>query len=276
MGKVDQSQVGVFVSYVNLLKHSVWTWVEGDLFIPEDWFNEVHAQLRKDLGIPDDLRFKTKIEIGLESLNRVIANGVPFEVICFDGLYGRSEWLRSQIQQSNHIYMAEIPCNTNVYLSKPQLGVPEIVQGKRGRHPKRLKVLLGQQPIKVRDLLNSGDLKWLRVRVRNSERGEINDAFAMQRVWLRYEDKVVEEWLIIRKESAKKHSYALCNASPDTAIQKLAWWKCQRYFIERANQDAKSEIGWDEFQAQKYRAWQHHLSLTTLACWFVNATVNLF
>ncbi|KJU84585.1 transposase, partial [Candidatus Magnetobacterium bavaricum] len=40
---------------------------------------------------------------------------------------------------------------------------------------------------------------------------------------------------------------------------------------ERANQDAKSEIGWDEFQAQKYRAWQHHLSLTTLACWFVTA-----
>ncbi|KJU81757.1 transposase, partial [Candidatus Magnetobacterium bavaricum] len=29
-----------------------------------------------------------------------------------------------------------------------------------------------------------------------------------------------------------------------------------------------SEIGWDEFQAQKYRAWQHHLALTTLACWF--------
>ncbi|KJU84413.1 transposase family protein [Candidatus Magnetobacterium bavaricum] len=164
--------------------------------------------------------------------------------------------------------MAEIPCDTNIYLSEPQLGVPEIVQGKRGRHPKRIKVLSGQQPIKVRDLLKSGDLKWHRIRVRNSERGEINDAFAMQRVWLRYEDKAVQEWLIIRKESAKKHSYALCNASSDTSIQKLAWWKCQRYFIERANQDAKSEIGWDEFQAQKYRAWQHHLALTILACWF--------
>jgi len=33
----------------------------------------------------------------------------------------------------------------------------------------------------------------------------------------------------------------------------LAWLKCQRYFVERAIQDAKSEVGWDELQARKYR-----------------------
>jgi hypothetical protein len=31
----------------------------------------------------------------------------------------------------------------------------------------------------------------------------------------------------------------------------------QRYFVERSIQDAKSEMGWDEFQAQKLRAWEH-------------------
>jgi hypothetical protein len=41
---------------------------------------------------------------------------------------------------------------------------------------------------------------------------------------------------------------------------------------ERANQDAKSEAGWDELQAQKYRAWEHHLALTILATWFVAET----
>jgi hypothetical protein len=48
--------------------------------------------------------------------------------------------------------------------------------------------------------------------------------------------------------------------------------KCQRYFIERANQDATSELGWDEFQAQKYRAWEHELALSVLASWFVAET----
>jgi len=30
--------------------------------------------------------------------------------------------------------------------------------------------------------------------------------------------------------------------------------KCVRHFIQRAKQDTKSETGWNEFQAQKYRA----------------------
>ena len=52
----------------------------------------------------------------------------------------------------------------------------------------------------------------------------------------------------------------------------LAEWKCQRYFIECSNQEAKSELGWDELQAHKYRAWEHHLALTILASWFVAQT----
>jgi SRSO17 transposase len=48
--------------------------------------------------------------------------------------------------------------------------------------------------------------------------------------------------------------------------------KCVRHFVERSNQDAKSELGWDEFQAQKYRAWEHNLALTILASWFIAQT----
>ena len=76
----------------------------------------------------------------------------------------------------------------------------------------------------------------------------------------------------MREESEGKYSYALCNAPVDTPLEQLAWWKCQRYFIERTNQDSKSELGWDEVRAQKYRAWEHHLALTVLASWFVAQT----
>ena len=30
----------------------------------------------------------------------------------------------------------------------------------------------------------------------------------------------------------------------------------------------KEELGWDELQAMKYRAWDHHLALIALALWF--------
>ncbi len=36
--------------------------------------------------------------------------------------------------------------------------------------------------------------------------------------------------------------------------------------------DAKSEAGWDELVARKYRAWIHHTALDPLALWFVAQT----
>ena len=48
--------------------------------------------------------------------------------------------------------------------------------------------------------------------------------------------------------------------------------KDHRFLIERSNEDAKDEFGWDEFQTRKYRAWKHQLALTILASWFVAET----
>ncbi|MDM8535271.1 hypothetical protein QUF70_00800 [Desulfobacterales bacterium HSG17] len=64
----------------------------------------------------------------------------------------------------------------------------------------------------------------------------------------------------------------MSNAPAESSLETLAYQKCQRYFIERANQDAKSEAGWDEFQAQKFRAWEHHTAFCVLACWFMAQT----
>jgi hypothetical protein len=41
----------------------------------------------------------------------------------------------------------------------------------------------------------------------------------------------------------------LTNAASDTPLLTLAQRKCQRYFVERSIQDAKSELGMDEFRA---------------------------
>jgi len=94
--------------------------------------------------------------------------------------------------------------------------------------------------------------------------GELNFTFRQGRL--------AEEWLVIRQEDEKRRSYALSNAPADASRDYLAWLKCVRHFVERANQEAKSETGWDEFQAQKYPAWTHQLALTILATWFIAQT----
>jgi SRSO17 transposase len=269
LGKVDMSQVGTFLAYAN---GSVWTWVDGELYLPKHWFAPEMAELREKLGIPAELEFETKIELGWKMIQRTHANGLPFEAICCDDFYGQSSDFRAEMSAAEFIYMADVPHNTQVYLKQPVVGVPEAPPGKHGRKPSRSRVLSPDKPLKASDVARQEDTNWHRVLVRDTERGELNDDFAARRVWTIHEDEPVQEWLVMRRESGGKCTYSLSNASPNTPLKRLAWLKCQRYFVERANQDAKSELGWDELEAQKYLAWMHHLALTILALWFITQT----
>ena len=113
LGKIEMSQVGTFLAFY---KGNVWTWVDGELFLPEHWFTPEMAQERQRLGVPEERKFATKIELGWQMIERVQAQGLPFEALACDDLYGRSGWLRHQLDQAGIVHMAEIPESTQVYL----------------------------------------------------------------------------------------------------------------------------------------------------------------
>ena len=276
LGKVDMSQVGTFLAYANLTypERPIWTWVDGELYLQEHWFTEEMAELRQRVGLPPEQQFETKIEQGWKMIQRAKANGLPFEAVACDDLYGRSTWLRDNLNDAGITYMADVPRTTCVYLEKPILGVPERPPGRPGPKPSRLQVINGVEPFKVHQVARRADTTWQRVRVRPIERGDLNDPFAVRRVWTLREGKPepVEEWLVVRQEATNRYNYSLSNAPADVSLEYLAWLKCQRYFVERANQDAKSEAGWDELEARKYRGWVHHLALVILAVWFAAQT----
>ena len=71
---------------------------------------------------------------------------------------------------------------------------------------------------------------------------------------------VRSEWLLIRRGLSGRLTYTLLNGAADLPPRILIDRSCLHYFVERTFQDARSEIGWDEFQAQTYRAWEHHLA----------------
>jgi len=276
-GSIQMSQVGTFLAYANA-GVGLWAWVDGELFIPERWFADEEAELRRRVGIPEGRAFRTKIELGWEMIQRA---RVPYEAVACDTLYGRSVWLRREMAGAGILYMAEVPASTQVYLTEPVVGVPTREPGRRGGKPTKARVLSPGRPIEVRRVAELDDTEWRRVRVRATERGQLEDQFAARPVWTTYKNdekgqaavgQPVREWLVMRVRGDGKRSYALSNAAPDAPLERLAWLKCQRYFVERANQDAKSEAGWDELRAQKYAAWEHHLALTVLATWFIAET----
>jgi len=169
--------------------------------------------------------------------------------------------------------MADIPANTLVYLEEPVVGVPETPSGKRGRPFSHGRVLNEVQPVPVRALETHPDFILQPVDIRHTERGMLTYECAARRVWTITEaGQVREEWLFVRREPEGTLSFSLSNAPPDTPLAQLALWRSQRYFVERTFQDAKSEAGWDELEARKYRAWMHHTALDALALWFVAET----
>jgi SRSO17 transposase len=269
LGKVDVCRVDTCLTYAN---DGLWAMIDGELFLPEEWFGAAFAQTRHELGIPSDRTFETKIQLGLKMVKRVKAKGVPFDLLACDAFYGRDSQLRADLAAEHVQYAAQVPADTLVYLSEPRVGLPP-KRGKRGRRRTRLRVLSAQRPQEVRALAQHPQTGWERVQVRLTERGWLIADFAVRRVWtVATGQRPRAEWVVIRRNSEGDCSYTLLNAPTDTPQACLIAWSCRRYFTERTFEDAKTEIGWDEFQAQKYRAWEHHLALTAAALWFVAQT----
>ena len=76
----------------------------------------------------------------------------------------------------------------------------------------------------------------------------------------------------VRRHRDRPHQAVASLTAPGAAGAVLIERRCQRYFTERTYQDAKSELGSDDFQALKYRAVEHHMALTAAATWFIAET----
>ena len=264
LGKVEMSQVGVFLSLVTPRAN---TWVDGELYLAKRWFTDPYAERRRKAGIPETRTFHTKPELGWQMIQRVQANDVPFAAVVMDDLYGRNDVLRRRLDQAGIEYYGDIPANTVVYLDQPQIIYPKTKRGKRSKQPRTI----SQQRYKVRELLDHPALEWTTIPLRPYERGMLCARFGRCRVWTIHRRQCRSEWLLIRQDKHRV-TYVLSNAAQDAALETMAHRKTHRYFIEQSNQDAKSGLGWDEFQAIKYRAWEHQLALTILASWFIAET----
>ena len=198
LGKVDVCRVDTCLTYAN---GGLWAMVDGELFLPEEWFGAAFAQTRHELGIPPDRTFETKIQLGLKMVKRVKAKGVPFDLLACDALYGRDSQFRADLAAENIQYAAQVPADTAVYLSEPRVGLPP-KRGKRGRPRTRLQVLSSQRPQEVRALAQHPQTVWERRPVRLTERGWVTADCAVRRVWtVAAGQRPRAEWWVMRRQS---------------------------------------------------------------------------
>ena len=71
------------------------------------------------------------------------------------------------------------------------------------------------------------------------------------------------------KDDNGGRKYQLSNASPDATMKRLAEMSCSRYWIERAFEDAKGELGMADYEVRGWTGWHHHITMVLLAMLFL-------
>jgi hypothetical protein len=114
---------------------------------------------------------------------------------------------------------------------------------------------------------------WQRVVLRDSTAGRLEVDILHRHVWLwdSHEAQARHWHLPVRREidSPDTIKYTLSNAAADTPPHRLAQMQAQRFWIERAFQDTKSECGMADYQARKWRSWHHHMALVAMTLLFM-------
>lgn len=268
LGKVDNCQIGVFLGYTS---NGYRMLLDKRLYLPEEWIKD--KERREKCGVPENVVFQTKGQLGLELIHEAQQCGIPFGWIGMDSHYGQQEWLLDELESQELLYIADIPCDTRVWLELPRTELPPR-KGDRGRKPTKLKA--ESQPIEVRQLALQpdrcqGNFRWNRMYIRDTERGQLWSWLAFLRAYpVRDELPGPQTWLILRKdEGEKKLKYQFCNAPSDTPLERLAEMSHSRYWMERAIQDAKGEAGLDEYELRGWRGWHHHMTMAILAMLFL-------
>ncbi|MDR2675329.1 MAG: hypothetical protein LBC18_10835 [Opitutaceae bacterium] len=102
---------------------------------------------------------------------------------------------------------------------------------------------------------------------RESVRGTLRQRVWAGKVWLPAAEGSEARgcMLVVRREEDGSHKYSLGNVPEETGWERLACMQGRRFFIERAFQDAKSELGMAHYEVRGWRGWHHHMALCCLA-----------
>lgn len=267
LGKVDNCQVGV---YAALACREQVTLIDERLFLPQVWADDKARCLAA--GIPEqEIVFKSKQEQALEMIGHARGLGVRFAWVGFDGFYGEDPALLRALQEQGEIFLGDVHKDQRIYLEDPKPVVPAR-KSKRGKAPTRRKA---QRPsIRVDKWAAQQPLDaWQRMKLRDSTKGVLSVEILHRRVWVwdGEEENALCWHLIVRRDvdSPTTLKYSLSNAPEDTPAPRLAVMQGQRYWVERALQNGKQEVGLSDYQVRGWRAWHHHMALSMLAMLFM-------
>lgn len=95
-GRIENCQVGVFLAYASCKGH---TRIDRELYLPKEWAEDM--QRRERAGVPDNVTFATKPQLGRKMLERAVAAGLKLSWV-----KGKERWALFRHSLSNPAEMA--------------------------------------------------------------------------------------------------------------------------------------------------------------------------
>lgn len=243
------------------------------LFLPESWTSN-RARLQR-AGVPAEHRIsRTKPELALAELDRVIAAGVRFRCILADAGYGMSAPFRQGLTARKLAWAVGIPRHLKVYPADVRMIWPV---AKRGRPRKRHIPNVLSKP--AEDMLAAA--RWQTISWRTGTKGKLKARFVAvrvrvadgppQRIRAKGQQHLPgeEAWLVGEYRMSGEKKYYLANLPADTDLRTLAATIKARWICEQAHQQLKEELGLDHFEGRSWQGLHRHALMTMIAYAFL-------
>ena len=267
VGKVANGQVGVFAGLCHGEQVGL---LQGRLYLPQEWVND-KARCTK-AGIPEiDQIYRTKPELAVEIL-KTLPKSLSYDWVGGDSIYGNSITLRQHLYGVKQAFVLDVGEELGVYLELPQLYIPTKKDG-RGRTPTNY--VCDIQPISLKDLIKQiKEEQWQTITHRHGTKGPLTRKAVMidVHIWKAERATAIESLqLIISTETdGSEIKYSLChNVVGKMTLECALFRQMQRYWIERAFQNVKEQLGLHQYQVRSWKAWYHHIALTLMALHFL-------
>ncbi len=236
VGDTANAQVGVFLAYAS---EKGAAFVDRALYLPRGWTDD--PERCREAGIPETVRFATKLTLARRMLARAFAAGVPAGWVVADSAYGRSHAFRRWLEEHRCAYALMVPSTHAVRYRGRRQAVATLVE----RLP---------------------DGVWSTVPI------GAGSPSADQQTWAclplsEQTEPGMRRWLLIRRggDDGDDPRFFLAYGPEDTAEAELLRVCGVRWQIEECFAQAKGEVGLDQYEVRTWDAWHRFVTLCLLA-----------
>src|SRR5499427_5298320 len=246
-GKVTNCQVAVNCHYAE--RTLAWP-VATRLYLPQQWAAD--EARRKQAHVPAAIKFQTKAELALALLDEAKACGVQHACVTCDADYGDNPYFLNGLEQRGERHVVAVRASFSVTLGR---GPASLVQ--------RADTVLAAQPRQ----------DWQTIAWSAGAKGWWRAKFVALRCWRVDGDGSRHVgWLLGQRPGRSQHGdwkYFWSNFPATTPWARMVEYAHRRHWVEQYHEEAKTELGWDQYQGRRWDGFHRHAVTVMLSYSFL-------